>query len=85
MGPSTSRRTGNGEGWVAKVQLTDFKGLAGSGRWSPDGRRIVYDASFAGRSFDVYVVDAAGGPPVPVVRHPAFDAIPSHLTGAMNR
>jgi dipeptidyl aminopeptidase/acylaminoacyl peptidase len=36
---------------------------AGQPQWSPNGRRIAFDSQREDRTFDVYVIDAAGGPP----------------------
>lgn len=73
----SSTRTGSWEIWIANadgsapVQRThlgqDFGGRllgrpAGSPSWSPDGRRIAFDARPNGHSA-IMIVDAVGGPP----------------------
>jgi Tol biopolymer transport system component len=77
-----SDRSGKAEIWLANsdgsstIQLT-FSRASGTPRWSPDGRWIVYDTQDDNGRWDVYVLDAAGGTPIPVVRHPADDNTPS--------
>jgi Tol biopolymer transport system component/DNA-binding winged helix-turn-helix (wHTH) protein len=45
------------------VQLTNFGGpVAGTPRWSPDGRHVVFDCN-AGDNEDIYAVSVDGGPP----------------------
>jgi dipeptidyl aminopeptidase/acylaminoacyl peptidase len=44
--------------------------------WSPDGQRIVFDATIDGNR-DVYVVDAIGGEPKRLTVEPSADAIAS--------
>ena len=46
------------------------------GGWSPDGTRIVFDASIAGNS-DVYVVGADGGHLRRLTSEPTVDGLPS--------
>ena len=67
---ASSRSSGNSvEIWVCDsngskpVQLTNFGGHdAGTPRWSPDGRHIVFDCDATG-TLQVYVMNAEGGPP----------------------
>jgi Tol biopolymer transport system component len=56
--------------------LTSSPDGCGSPRWSPDGRSIVYDTIDPKGQWDINVIDAAGGEPVPIVRHPADDFAP---------
>jgi Tol biopolymer transport system component/DNA-binding winged helix-turn-helix (wHTH) protein len=76
-----SWRSGRPEIWVANAdgsgatQLTRSRG-SGSPRWSPDGRSVVYDTRDENGRWDVNVVDAAGGQPAQIVRHPADDFAP---------
>ena len=78
-----SNRSGTGEIWVAdstgeqSVQLTTFnRGAAGSPRWSPDGRQIVFDAYPTGNT-DLYVINAEGGPPRRLTTDPGNHILPS--------
>jgi Tol biopolymer transport system component/DNA-binding winged helix-turn-helix (wHTH) protein len=65
-----SWRSGNPEVWVCDrdasnpVQLTSFGGPSiGEPRWSPDGRRVVFDVRTDSGIPELYIVDLAGGPP----------------------
>jgi len=76
-----SGRSGHPAVWVANadgsgaIQLTHSR-ASGSPRWSPDGRSIVYDTRDENGRWGVNVIDAAGGQPVQIVRHPADDFAP---------
>jgi len=52
------------------VQLTSFESTAGTPRWSPDGRRILFDSRGSG-SYDLYTVDARGGAPQRLTHEPS--------------
>ena len=59
------------------MQLTFFNGnTVGSPHWSPDSRQIVFDARPSG-SADIYVVNADGGKPRPLISGPTHDVMPS--------
>ena len=79
-----SSRSGNCcEIWVCEsdgskpVQLTNFGGpIAGTPRWSPDGRQVVLDCN-AGGNEDIYVVSVEGGPPRRLTSEKSEDVTPS--------
>jgi Tol biopolymer transport system component len=80
----TSNRSGTDEIWTCdhdgsnQVQLTSFgKGHAGSPRWSPDSRWVVFDSDSVDGQWEVYIVDANGGRPRRLTSHPSLDAVPS--------
>jgi Tol biopolymer transport system component len=80
----SSSRSGNNEIWVSNadgtqpLQLTSSGGRhAGSAQWSPDSHWIVYDAVTPSQTRDIFIVDATGGRPRPLVVHPAQDRVPS--------
>ena len=65
-----SWRSGNLEVWVCDrdasnpVQLTSFGGPSiGEPRWSPDGRRIVFELRTDSGIAELYIVNLEGGPP----------------------
>ncbi len=68
--------------WIANSdgtnprQLTFFGSAAGmlAGSWSPDGKRILFDAAIEGNN-DVYVIPAEGGKPARLTTGPAMDTL----------
>jgi eukaryotic-like serine/threonine-protein kinase len=59
------------------VQLTTFGGgQAGTPRWSPDGRRLVFDSTQAG-NWDLHVMDVAGGTPRRLTTEPSEEGTPT--------
>ena len=58
------------------IQLTSFDRLAGTPRWSPDGRQIAFDFRPQDNS-DVYVVNAEGGSPRRITTGTSDDVVPS--------
>src|SRR3990170_3361158 len=69
-----------GDIWVAPkagggaVRLTSSPGEESFPRFSPDGTRVAYSASYDG-NVDVFVVAAAGGEPVRLTHHPMSDRV----------
>jgi len=83
-----SDRSGFPEIWIAssdgksQKKVTSLEGRSGSPRWSPDGRRLVFDSRVANNASDIYLLDCDPlqlqcGPPVRITEHPATDAIPN--------
>jgi len=56
------------------ARLTTPTGEESFPRFSPDGSKIAYSASYDG-NLDIYVVSAAGGTPVRVTHHPMDDRL----------
>ena len=76
IGPSASTLyVANADG-SNPVQLTSLGSTAGTPRWSPDGRHIVFDARIKGNA-DIYVINADGGSPRRLTVNLAEDNIPS--------
>ncbi len=80
-----SDRGGSIEIWVANADgsnaapLTNMgTGATGNPRWSPDGRRLVFNSMASGNR-EVYLIDAEGGPGTVanVTNHPANEKLPS--------
>ena len=75
-----STQTGYGEIWTAgsdgsnPVQLTFLKGVAGTPRWSNDGRSVVFDYRPNEHS-EIYRIELSGGPPRFVPTIPGADNI----------
>lgn len=57
-------------------QLTQMNTYAGTPRWSPDGKWIVFDA-FTAQGPQIYIIDAAGRNLRSVTKGPYFNAVPS--------
>lgn len=81
----TSDRSGSGvsEIWLCDsdgsntVQLTNFGGpMAGTPRWSPDGRQIAFDCNAPGHE-EIYAVSVEGGPPRRLTTEKSNNAVPS--------
>ena len=62
-------------GGIYLRRLTQFSLHVGDADWSPDGKRIVFEAYPDPGSFgDVYVIDATGGPAVNLTHNPLGQA-----------
>ncbi len=60
------------------IQLTDGLGRqVGSPQWSPDGRWIAFDSQGQDGNWDIFVIDAAGGPPRRFTTDPSNEHRPS--------
>ena len=77
-----SARSGTPELWRAQrdgraaLRLTHFDGATvGTPAWSPNGQQIALEVFMEGQA-DVYVLDAAGGPPYRLTTHTANDRAP---------
>jgi dipeptidyl aminopeptidase/acylaminoacyl peptidase len=69
--------------WVARSDGTSMRQITSvnvsqlsPGAWSPDGRRIVYDATIEGNT-DVFVVEASGGTSKQLTTDASADSAPS--------
>jgi Tol biopolymer transport system component len=75
-----SSQTGYNEIWTAgsdgsnPVQLTVLKGVAGTPRWSNDGRSVVFDYRPDQHS-EIYRIDPSGGPPRFISTVPGADNV----------
>jgi len=77
-----SGQTGYGEVWTMRVDGSEARKMTDSGpvqvgtpSWSPDGRLIGFNG-LMDESFDVYLMDAAGGAPRPFTNAPSTDGGP---------
>lgn len=62
------------KGGGTAVRLTSSPGEESFPRFSPDGTRVAYSASYDG-NVDVFVVPSAGGEPVRLTHHPMGDRV----------
>jgi tricorn protease len=63
-----------GKGGGTAVRLTASPGEESFPRFSPDGTKVAYSASYDG-NVDVYVIPTAGGEPVRLTYHPMADRV----------
>jgi hypothetical protein len=76
----SNRSSANLELWVAdndggrprQITRLDSAVRMHAGSWSPDGKRVLFDAAING-NHDVYVISAEGGMPVRLTTAPAID------------
>jgi Tol biopolymer transport system component len=81
---STDRSGKGTEIWVAALDGTGARRIAaatgrgqGSPRWSPDDRWIAWDGVSEDGSWDIFIIDAAGGQPRRLTTDPGFENFPS--------
>lgn len=65
----------DGTGWVQISR--DVSPRCGTPRWSPDGKWIAFDAQGKDGLWDVWIIDASGGPARQLTRGPENSAVPS--------
>jgi Tol biopolymer transport system component len=82
----SANRAGTGaELWVARndgtgaLRITEGNGRSlGGPRWSPDGKRIVYNAQVQDGRWHIFSIDAVGGQPVILTNTPYDENLPSY-------
>lgn len=73
----SSDRSGSREIWISNSEGSGQKPVvsmngAGNPRWSPDGKRLVFDVLEGSRGIDIYLVELAERRPRPVSRSSGF-------------
>ena len=76
-----SNRSGTNEVWLLTGgharKLTAMNGpVTGSARWSPDGKRLVFDSRPSNHG-DLFLLPASGGTPQRLTEEPSNEAVPS--------
>jgi serine/threonine protein kinase len=90
-----SERSGDAEIWLSdadgnsQTRATKMAGLSGSPRWSPDGRRVAFDARLKNGNPQIYVVDCDPdrmqcGTPVQLTHESAPNALPNWSADGRN-
>ena len=81
---SSRSREGGSEIWLAgadgssPIQLTHGPGQKqGAPRWSPDGQRIAFHSQAIDGRWDIWAIDADGGPAERLTREPGDESQPS--------
>jgi Tol biopolymer transport system component len=79
-----SYRTGGPEIYICDAvglgsqRLTTLNAaIAGSSRFSPDGKRIVFDSRLQSQNAEIYVMSSEGGPVHKLTDNPAADTVPT--------
>jgi Tol biopolymer transport system component len=68
--------------WIANAdgsepaQLTHENGAAGTPRWTPDGKAVLFDLHTPDGEIDIFIIRAIGGPSQRLTRDPSEDTLP---------
>ncbi|HSZ03141.1 MAG TPA: protein kinase [Terriglobales bacterium] len=76
-GPARLTLLSVGPGQSREIALPELERLQNGAHFLPDGKRIVINGNEPGHSGRTYVVDAAGGKPVPVTPEGIYATLPS--------
>jgi dipeptidyl aminopeptidase/acylaminoacyl peptidase len=78
-----SIRSGEGRMWLINRDGSSLRPLTPvvaqeikPGAWSPDGRRLVFDAAIEGNG-DIYITDTGGSQPFRLTSEPSTEVVPS--------
>jgi Tol biopolymer transport system component len=76
-GPARLKLLSVGPGQSREIALPELERLQNGSHFLPDGKRIVVNGNEHGHSGRTYIVDVAGGKPVPVTPEGVYATLPS--------